>query len=60
MCWLFLFSYLIVNVVNVRTGRMLARVDVEMKGSHQKVTQRSVRKLSREIDKVITYFEKRE
>lgn len=56
----FLYSYLIVNVVNVRTGRMQARIDVELKGNHQKVTQRSVNKLSREIDKVITYYEKRE
>ncbi len=50
----FLFSYLITHVINVHTGKLIARFDIEMKGNHEKVTRRGVRKLSREIDKVIT------
>lgn len=50
----FLFSYLIAQVINVKTGQLLARYDIELKGNHQKVTQRGVRKLSREIDKMIS------
>ncbi|MCK5121854.1 MAG: DUF2380 domain-containing protein [Methylococcales bacterium] len=49
----FLYSYLMAHVINVKTGRLVARYDVELKGNHQKVTQRGVRKLSREINKVI-------
>ncbi len=56
----FLFSYLIVKLINVKTGEIIARYDIEMKGNHSKVTQRGVRKLSREIDKGINQFQKRE
>lgn len=56
----FLFSYLIVKLINVKTGKIVARYDIEMKGNHSKVTQRGVRKLSREIVKGINQFQKRE
>ena len=49
----FLFSYLMAHVIHVKTGKRVARYDVELKGNHEKVTQRGVRKLSREIDRVI-------
>ena len=49
----FLYSYLMAYLINVKTGEMVARFDIEMKGNHQKVTQRSVQKLSREIDNII-------
>jgi len=49
----FLYSYLIVHVINVNTGKWVARFDVEMKGNHEKVTRRGGRKLAREIDRVI-------
>lgn len=49
----FLFSYLISQVINVKTGRFHVRYDIELKGNHQKVMQHGVRKLSREIDRVI-------
>ena len=49
----FLYSYLIANLINVKTGKRVARFDIEMKGNHQKVTLRGVQKLSREIDKTI-------
>lgn len=48
----FLFSYLIAHVINVHTGKLVARFDIEMKGNHEKVTERGVRKLSREIGRV--------
>ena len=49
----FLFSYLIVHVINVKSGKRVARFDIEMKGNNEKVTRRAVRKLSREVDKLI-------
>jgi len=49
----FLFSYLIVHVINAHTGKMVARFDIEMKGNYAKVTKRGRRKLSREIAEVI-------
>jgi len=54
----FLYSYLMAHVVNVKTRQLVARFDVEMKGNHQKVTQRGVRKLARKLDKVIVKFNK--
>lgn len=51
----FLFSYLIAYLINVETGKKVARFDIEMKGNHQKVTQRSVQKLSKEIEKSLLY-----
>ncbi|OQK18735.1 hypothetical protein AU255_09790 [Methyloprofundus sedimenti] len=49
----FLFSYLIAHVINAHTGKSVARYDIELKGNHEKVMQRGVRKLAREIDRVI-------
>jgi len=49
----FLYSYLIANLINVKTGKRIARFDIEMKGNHQKVTLRGVQTLSRKIDKII-------
>ncbi len=49
----FLYSYLIAHVVNVKTGQRIARYDVELKGNNHKVSERGVRKLSREIDRVL-------
>ncbi len=54
----FLYSYLMAHVVNVQTGQQVAKYDIELKGNHQKVTQRGVRRLSRKIDKVISHLEK--
>lgn len=54
----FLYSYLMANVVNVKTRQRVARFDIELKGNHQKVTQRGVKKLARELDKVIVKFNK--
>ncbi|MFK5950035.1 MAG: hypothetical protein QM500_14825 [Methylococcales bacterium] len=31
----FLFSYLIANLINVKTGKKITRFDIEMKGNHQ-------------------------
>ena len=49
----FLFSYLMVNLIHVETGQLLARFNIELKGNHEKVTQRGVKKLSNKIDAVI-------
>jgi len=54
----FLYSYLMAHVVNIKTRQLVARFDVEMKGNHQKVTQRGVRKLAGDLDKVIVKFNK--
>ena len=49
----FLYSYLIVNVINVKNRQLIARIDIELKGRHQKVTERGGIKLSKKIDKII-------
>ncbi|BCG62557.1 MAG: hypothetical protein methR_P0200 [Methyloprofundus sp.] len=49
----FLFSYLMAHVINVKTGKLVVRFDIELKGNHQKVTRRAVSKLAREINRVI-------
>lgn len=45
----FLFSYLMVHVVNVKTQSLATGIDIEMKGNHEKVTQRSVMALAKKI-----------
>lgn len=52
----FLFSYLMANLIDVKQGRLIARIEIELKGNHQKVTRRGVRKLSTKIDKLITQY----
>ncbi|NOQ17475.1 MAG: DUF2380 domain-containing protein [Methyloprofundus sp.] len=49
----FLFSYLMAHVINVKTGKLVVRFDIELKGNHQKVTGRAVSKLAQEINQVI-------
>jgi len=46
----FLFSYFIVYLVNVQMEKAIARYDIELKGNHQKVTQRAVKRLAKDIN----------
>jgi len=45
----FLFSYLMVHLINVKTQTLTARYDVELKGTHEKVTNRGVSSLANKI-----------
>lgn len=49
----YLFSYLIVNLVNVSSGKLAARFAIEMKGNHSSVSERGVNRLARNIDRAI-------
>ncbi len=51
----FLFSYLIAHVINVKTQRLVASYDIELKGNHEKVTQRAVKALA---NKIHTFLER--
>ncbi len=54
----FLFSYFMVYIINVEMGKAIARFDIELKGNHQKVTQRAVRRLAYKINNTIRLTEK--
>lgn len=45
----FLFSYLMTHVINVKNQTLVARYDIELKGNHEKVTQRGVKSLANKI-----------
>ena len=45
----FLFSYLMSQVINVKTKTLVARYDIELKGNHEKVTHRGVKLLAGKI-----------
>lgn len=45
----FLFSYLIAHLINVKTQKQVAEYALELKGNHEKVTQRSVKALAGKI-----------
>ena len=45
----FLFSYLMVHVVNVKTQQLAGSIDIELKGNHESVTQHGVKNLARKI-----------
>ncbi|MEQ1619756.1 MAG: DUF2380 domain-containing protein [Methylococcales bacterium] len=49
----FLFSYLMVHVIQVKTQTLVARFDIELKGNHEKVTGRGVNKLADKIAEFI-------
>lgn len=45
----FLFSYLIAHVIKVKNPTGAARYDIELKGNHEKVTQRGVKALAAKV-----------
>ncbi len=52
----FLFSYLMVNVVNVKNKNLVSHFDIELKGNHKKVTQRGIKAISKKIiDRIQRY-----
>lgn len=46
----FLFSYIMANLVNVKTKKLVAHYDIELKGNHKKVTKRGIRALAKKIN----------
>ena len=49
----FLFSYLIAHVINIKNQTQTARYDIELKGNHEKVTQRGVKALADKVHNLI-------
>ena len=49
----FLFSYLMAHVINVKTQNLAASYAIELKGNHEKVTQRGVSSLAKKINALI-------
>ncbi|MCF6252109.1 MAG: DUF3280 domain-containing protein [Methylococcaceae bacterium] len=49
----FLYSYLMVNLVNVKASKLKAHYDIELKGNHQKVSARGIKSLAKRINKTI-------
>lgn len=49
----FLFSYLWVYLVDVPTKAIVARYDIELKGSHEKVTRHAIDTLAKKIHETI-------
>lgn len=49
----FLFSYLWVYLIDVSSQATVARYDIELKGSHEKVTQHAIASLAKKIHETI-------
>ncbi len=49
----FLFSYLLAHLINVKTQTLVASYAIELKGNHEKVTQRGVSSLAKKINALI-------
>jgi phage tail sheath gpL-like len=49
----FLYSYLKVHIVNAKTQTLAASVDIELKGSHQSVSEHAVKALAKKISAII-------
>lgn len=45
----FLYSYLMAHLINVNSQRLAANYSVELKGNHQKVTQRGINALAKKL-----------
>jgi hypothetical protein len=50
----FLFSYLWVYLIDVKKQKAIARYDIELKGNHEKVTQRGIASLTRKIQATVS------
>jgi hypothetical protein len=46
----FLFSYFLAHLIQIKTARQIANYTIELKGNHEKVTQRGVHHLAEEIN----------
>ena len=53
----FLFSYLWVYLVDVPSKAIVARYDIELKGSHEKVTRHAIASLAKKIHETIVAHE---
>jgi hypothetical protein len=49
----FLFSYLMAYLINVKKPNLLERYDIELKGTHEKVTRRGIDALAKKIHAAI-------
>ncbi len=49
----FLFSYLMAHLINVKTQNLAASYAIELKGNHEKITQRGVSSLAKKINALI-------
>ena len=45
----FLFSYLMAHLINVRTQQLVGDYAIELKGTHQKATQRGINSLAKKV-----------
>lgn len=52
----FLFSYLMVHLINVKNRMLSASYNVELKGNHAKVTEHGVNVLANKLDAAIAKF----
>lgn len=55
----FLFSYLWVYLIDVKKQKAIARYDIELKGNHEKVTQRGIASLTRKIQATVSGLNER-
>lgn len=53
----FLFSYLIADLIEVKSGKLISRFDIELKGNHGSVTQHGISKLTHKIMTAISQTE---
>jgi hypothetical protein len=44
------------NIVNVKTKKLVAHYDIELKGSHKKVTERGIRAIAKRIGNRIKQY----
>lgn len=49
----FLFSYLMAHLINVKTQHLVSSYAIELKGTHEKVTERGVKLLAKKIHESI-------
>lgn len=52
----FLFSYMMVNLVNVKTKKLVSHYPIELKGSHRKVTEYGIRVMTKKLKNGIEQY----
>lgn len=56
----FLFSYIMTNIINVKTKNLISNYAVELKGNHKIVTERGIKATAKKItNRIAAYYNKK-
>ena len=49
-------SFLMINLINIKTNKLVAHYDIELKGTHKKVTEHGIKALTKKVITTIKLY----